>query len=134
MNAEAAEGMKKMPLYQVYARIAPKPQDWPMLITKLGELIPRDYDWSKEAAAMKTPTMIVVGDADAVRTAHAVECFELLGGGQQDAGWDGAKRPISQLAIMPGTTHYNIIATTKLANIVTPFLDAPPNSRNQEVI
>lgn len=122
---EAVESKKKLPLYRVYAGIAPRPDDWPILLAKLGDLVSRNYDWMQEAAAMKAPAMIVVGDADAVRTSHSVECFELLGGGQRDAGWDGSGSPVAQLAILPGTTHYNIISTSTLARAVVPFLDAP---------
>ena len=52
--------------------------------------------------------MIVFADADAVRTAHIMEFFGVLGGGQRDAGLDGSGRPANQLAILPGLTHYNI--------------------------
>lgn len=83
--------MKQSPMYQLYSRIAPKPEDWPVLLTKLGDLLRRDYDWSEEVAAIETPTMIVVGDADSVSAAHAVQFFELLGGGKRDAGWDGSR-------------------------------------------
>ena len=99
---------------------APKPEDWPVLITKLGELLQRDYDWSKDVAGM-----VVVGDADSVRTSHAVEMFELLGGGKGDAGWDGSGMPNSRLAILPSTTHYKIFSSPSLASTVKPFLDAP---------
>jgi pimeloyl-ACP methyl ester carboxylesterase len=95
------------------------------LLTKLGQLLKQDYDWSKDVTAIQAPTLIVVGDADAVRTAHAIQFFELLGGGQADAGWDGSGMPNSQLAILPGTTHYTIFSSPKLASNVTPFLDAP---------
>src|SRR5688572_960783 len=71
------------------------------------------------------PTLLIVGDADMVRTAHAVEFFALLGGGQRDAGWDGAGRPASQLAILPGVTHYDIFMRAEITAAVTPFLDAP---------
>jgi pimeloyl-ACP methyl ester carboxylesterase len=127
---EAAEPMKQTPMYQLYARIAPRPEDWPVLFTKLGELLRKDYDWSKEVAEIKAPTMIVVGDADGVRTAHAVEFFELLGGGKVDAGWDGSKMSNARLAILPGITHYNILSAPVLASTVAPFLDAPmPDAR-----
>jgi pimeloyl-ACP methyl ester carboxylesterase len=125
LGLEAAEAMKSSPLYRLYAKIAPKPQDWPVLIRKLGELLPRDYDWSKEVAAMKAPTMLVFGDADAVRTQHAVEFFEQLGGGKKDAGWDGSGAPVAKLAILPGFTHYNILDCPVLATLVNAFLDAP---------
>lgn len=36
------------------------------------------YDWSEAVSGLKLPVLIVVGDADSVRTAHAVEFVELL--------------------------------------------------------
>ena len=124
MGPEAAEPMKQTPMYGLYAGVAPRPEDWPVLLTKLGELLGRDYDWSEDVAAMEVPTMIVVGDADSVRTAHAVEFFGLLGGGKQDAGWDGSGISDARLAILPGTTHYDIFYSPALAAAVTSFLDA----------
>ena len=130
MGPQVAEPMKQTPMYQHYASIAPKPEDWPVLLTKLGELLRQDYDWSNEVAAIKAPTLIVVGDADSVRTAHAVAFFELLGGGKVDAGWDGSGMSIARLAILPATTHYNIYSSPTLAAVVAPFLDAPmPGAR-----
>ncbi len=125
MGPQIAEQMKQTPMYQLYASIAPKPQDWPVLLTKLGELLRQDYDWSKDVAAIKAPTLIVVGDADSVRTAHAVAFFELLGGGKVDAGWDGSGISNARLAILPATTHYNIYSSPMLVAVVAPFLDAP---------
>lgn len=125
MGPQVAEPMKQTPMYQQYASIAPKPEDWSVLLTKLGGLLQQDYDWSKEVAAMKAPTLIVVGDADSVRTAHAVAFFELLGGGKVDAGWDGSGMSNARLAILPATTHYNIFSTPQLSAVVAPFLDAP---------
>jgi pimeloyl-ACP methyl ester carboxylesterase len=129
MSAQIAEPMKQTPMYQHYAGIAPNPEDWPVLLTKLGRLLGRDYDWSKEVAAIKVPTLIVVGDADSVRTAHAVAFFELLGGGKVDAGWGGSGMSNARLAILPATTHYNIYSSPQLSVVVAPFLDAPmPNA------
>ena len=125
MGPEAAEPMKQTPMYQLYSGVAPRPEDWPILLTRLGELLGQDYDWSEEAAAMDVPTMLVVGDADSVRTSHAVEFFELLGGGKQDAGWDRSGMSDARLAILPGTTHYDIFFSPALAAAVAPFLDAP---------
>lgn len=124
MGPGAAEPMKQTPMYQLYARAAPRPADWPALLTKLGDLLRKDYDWSKDVAAIKSPTLLVVGDADAVRTSHAVQFFELLGGGKQDAGWDGSGMSRARLAILPGLTHYTIFSSPALAATVTPFLDA----------
>lgn len=125
MGPEAAEPMKGTPMYRLYASVAPRPEDWPVLLTKLGELLRQDYDWAREVEEIEAPAMIVVGDADSVRTAHAVEFFELLGGGKADAGWDGSGMPNARLAVLPGTTHYDIFSSPTLAPAVAPFLDAP---------
>jgi pimeloyl-ACP methyl ester carboxylesterase len=125
MNAEVAKTWVGSPMHQAYASVAPNLEDWPTLVAKTGQLVSQDYDWSAGVAAIKSPTMIVVGDADSVRTAHAVELFELLGGGQRDAGWDGSGMSNARLAILPGTTHYNIFSSPALVSAVTPFLDAP---------
>ena len=69
--------------------------------------------------------MLVVGDADGVRTAHAIAFYELLGGGKADAGFDGSRMSVARLAILPGLTHYTIFSSPALASAVTPFLDAP---------
>jgi pimeloyl-ACP methyl ester carboxylesterase len=125
MGPEAAEPMKQTPMYLVYSSVAPRPEDWPVLLTKLGQLLGQDYDLSEAVAAIEAPTMIVVGDADSVRTAHAVEFFELLGGGKADAGWDGSGMSNARLAILPAATHYDIFFSPTLASTVTAFLDAP---------
>jgi pimeloyl-ACP methyl ester carboxylesterase len=122
---DSAARMKQTPMYQLYSQLAPKPEDWPVLHTKLGEMLRKDYDWSKDIPAIKVPVLLVFGDADAVRTAHAVQFFELLGGGKKDGGWDGSGISNACLAILPGLTHYTIFSSPALVTIVTPFLDAP---------
>jgi hypothetical protein len=95
-----------------------------------GQLLSQDYDWSPAASALKILTLIVVGDADGVRTAYAVEFFERLGGGQRDAGWYRTGMSNARLTILPGTTHANILFSPVLVSTVTPFLDAPmPNAK-----
>jgi pimeloyl-ACP methyl ester carboxylesterase len=124
MGAGLAEMMKPSPIYQTYARVAPRPEDWPVLLTKIGELLRKDYDWTKEVAAIHAPTMLVFADADAVRPEHMVEFFQLLGGGKKDGGWDGSGMSKARLAILPGLTHYNILSSPALTPTVMPFLDA----------
>jgi pimeloyl-ACP methyl ester carboxylesterase len=121
--------MKQSPMYQAYAKIAPRPEDWGVLFKKLGELLSKDYDWSNDVAGIKAPTLLVVGDADALRTAHAVEFFELLGGGKKDAGWDGSGMSNARLAILPGTTHYTIFASPEMARAAAEFLAAPMSAK-----
>ena len=125
VGPEAAEAMKQTPMYQLYASIAPRPEDWPRLLSKIGEAMKRDFDFSREIAGIKSTTLVVAGDADIFPPAHAVELFGLLGGGQRDGGWDGSGRPASRLAILPGLTHYSIFSAPALASAVIPFLDEP---------
>jgi len=125
LGPASAEMMKPSPLYQTYARIAPKPENWPVLVTKIGDSLRKDFDWSKDVAAITAPTMLVFGDADAVRPQHIVEFFALLGGGLKDAGWDGSGMSRARLAILPGVTHYNMTDSPALVPTVLPFLEAP---------
>jgi hypothetical protein len=69
--------------------------------------------------------MIDFADADAVRLAHIIEFFGLLGGGQKDAGLNALEDLQTSSPILPGRTHYNISSNATLATVVPPFLDAP---------
>jgi pimeloyl-ACP methyl ester carboxylesterase len=124
-SPELAGVLEQSPLYERYSRLAPRVEDWPTLIAKTSELLKEDYDWTAEIEQLEAPTMLVFADADSVRPAHIVEFYGLLGGGLRDAGWDGSLRPTARLAILPGTTHYDIYASPALAPAVTSFLDAP---------
>jgi pimeloyl-ACP methyl ester carboxylesterase len=99
-----------------------------VLFTKLSELLKRDYDWSKDVSAIKTPTILIFADADSIMPAHIVEFYGLLGGGKKDAGLDGTERSVTQLAIFPGVTHYTVLSSPAFATTVISFLRTPiPN-------
>jgi pimeloyl-ACP methyl ester carboxylesterase len=129
MGPQAADMLRASPLGELYARTAPRPDDWPVLVAKTADLVKADYDWTAETEAITIPTLLVFADADSVRPAHIVEFYGLLGGGLRDAGWDGSRRPIAQLAILPGTTHYDIFVAPALAPTVLPFVEAPAAPR-----
>jgi len=120
---EVAEWMKSTPMYQAYVQVAPRKEDWPKFVAKMGDLMRTDYNWSEDVPKLKTPVMLVYGDADVIRTSHAVEFFELLGGGKKDPGWDGSGMSNARLAILPGITHYNIFTSDALASTAVTFLD-----------
>ncbi|SCE99905.1 Pimeloyl-ACP methyl ester carboxylesterase [Micromonospora purpureochromogenes] len=121
-DERTGEQMRGTPPHELYVRIAPRPEDWPGLWAKGGELLRREYDWSAEVAALTVPTMLVYADADSIPVTHMAEFFGLLGGGHRDAGWDGADRPASRLAVLPGLTHYDIVTAPALPAAVLPFL------------
>jgi pimeloyl-ACP methyl ester carboxylesterase len=124
MGPEIAEPFKQTPMYETYKQIAPNVEAWPVLVTQLTELLKIDYDWSAEVPGLSMPVMLVIGDADGLPPSHAVEFFELLGGGKRDAGFDGSGMTPHRLAILPGVTHYDINISPALAQAVIPFVTA----------
>jgi pimeloyl-ACP methyl ester carboxylesterase len=86
----------------------------------------REYeDFTAEAiSSITAPTLLIIGDSDLVRPEHAVEMFRLLGGGV--FGDTPAGLPVSQLAVLPGTSHVTLVDRADLLlAIIPPFLDAP---------
>jgi pimeloyl-ACP methyl ester carboxylesterase len=127
VTPEAAAFMKDTPMYQLYERVAPRPEDFPRLVGKIGESMAKDFDFSDEVRGLKVPTLFACADADMFPPSHAVEVFALLDGGQRDGGWMGEGRPKGghALAILPGLTHYDIGRSPLLAETVLAFIDAP---------
>jgi pimeloyl-ACP methyl ester carboxylesterase len=123
MRPEVAEPLKHSPMYEAYVQIAPRKEDWPVLVTQLTTALKIDYDWSADVAKLSMPIMIVVGDADGLPPSHAVEFFGLLGGGKRDANWDRSGMTHHRLAVLPGLTHYDINVSPTLSRVVIPFLD-----------
>jgi pimeloyl-ACP methyl ester carboxylesterase len=131
MAAIDPESFVGTPLYDAYMRVAPKPEDFFRFATAMREAMSRDYDWKDKISALKAPTLIIAGDSDSFPPAHAAEFFSLLGGGLQDAGWNGEHLLPSQLAIFPGATHYNMCDRADLLlPVLAPFLDSE-QARNQ---
>lgn len=113
--------LRHSPLYVAWHKVAPDPESFPALIDATGELLRQDYNWSVEVGKLPMPVMPVYGDADSISPAAAAEFFGLLGGGQRDANWDGSLRPVSRLAVLPGRTHYDMLADPGLPQMVTSF-------------
>jgi pimeloyl-ACP methyl ester carboxylesterase len=129
MGPGTADQMMATPMYEAYKRVAPRVEDWPVLVGQLIEAIKLDYDWSAEVPGLAMPTMLVVGDADGLPPSHAVEFFNLLGGGLRDASWDASGVTQHRLAVLPGVTHYDINVAPGLAAAVIPFLDDASGAR-----
>ena len=122
---QAAEGMKQTPMYPMYVQLMPDAEkNWPKTVAQTGALVNTDYDWSAEVKQITAPTMLVFADWDAIRIAHIATFFELLGGGLQDAQWDGSGMNKNRLAILPGATHYSTFMDPRLAPTALGFLDA----------
>ncbi|OLE23343.1 MAG: alpha/beta hydrolase [Catenulispora sp. 13_1_20CM_3_70_7] len=125
MTPESAQFMKETPMWELYERTAPRPEDFSVLIGKMGELLRQPFDYAEEIRKIEVPTELVFADADICSPQHICDFWALLGGGQRDAGWDGAGRPGKhQLAILPNTTHYSIFMAPALMPAIEQFLDA----------
>lgn len=114
--------LRQSPLYAAYAAVAPDVGHFEVLMDKMGDLLRTDHDWSADLQDLSTPTLLVFGDADSMPPAYASEFFARLGGGLRDGGWDGSGRSPNQLAILPGATHHDIIASPLLEPAVRDFL------------
>ena len=127
VGPDAVEFLKDTPMYQLYQRVAPRPEDFGKLLGKMGASMAKDFDFSEEVRGLKVPTLIAAADADMAPPSHYVEIFALLDGGQRDGGWMGEDRPKGghALAIIPGATHYDICNSPVLAAAALAFLDAP---------
>ena len=125
VTGAAAEFMKGTPMWELYQRVAPRPEDFPRLLDKIGASMAKDFDFSDEVRGLKVPTLIMCADADMAPPSHYVEVFKLLDGGLRDGGWMGEGRPKGghALAILPGLTHYNIGASPLFAEATLAFLD-----------
>jgi hypothetical protein len=120
--------MKDTPMYQLYQRVAPRPEDFPRLLDKIGEAMAKDFDFTDEVRALPMPTLFVAADADMAPPSHYAEVFKLLDGGLRDGGWMGEGRPKGghALAILPGLTHYNIFSSPLFVAVTLAFLDNQP--------
>lgn len=118
MNVDMFAGM---PFAEDYRKLAANPDGFRALASKLIDLEKEPMAWEADVKALKTPVLIIVGDADVVTLEHAVAMFRLLGGGGM--GDMGAPLPASRLAVLPATSHTAVMGQVDLlSQIVEPFL------------
>jgi pimeloyl-ACP methyl ester carboxylesterase len=112
------------PMEREYQAKSPHPDKLQDLLDKLGAYDEGFTGWSDaEVAGISAPTLITVGDCDAVKLDHVIRFLRLRGG---DVNGDFVGVPSSQLAVFPGTTHFFGLARTELVlDVVLHFLDAP---------
>ncbi|MDQ3832653.1 MAG: alpha/beta hydrolase [Actinomycetota bacterium] len=123
------EAFAGSPIEEALLRTAPYPDDFPTLVAKMKQLDMEPFAWPPEdIRGIAAPTLLIVGDSDAIRLEHAVELFRLLGGGVMG---DLAGLPKSQLAVLPSTTHFVppgsgvLDRADWLMAMIPPFLDTP---------
>jgi pimeloyl-ACP methyl ester carboxylesterase len=122
VTRESAAMFMQTPLYDGYKAVAPRVEDFPEFVARMGDAIRKPFDWSQEARELKPTTLLVYGDSDMFEPEHIVRFYQLLGGGLHDAGWDGSGMVRHRLAILPGVTHYEMSDAPGLTDTALAFL------------
>ena len=106
------------PFHDEYMSIAPRPDDFPVLLERVKQMNAQVQDWPAEALrAIKLHVLTIIGDADIVQAEPAVEMFRLFGGGAADY----SDAPRSQLGIIPGANHITVVHR---AELLVPMLES----------
>jgi pimeloyl-ACP methyl ester carboxylesterase len=115
------EMITAMPFAKEYPKLAANPNGFPELARKLIALEKEPMAWEAEVKALKTPVLIIAGDADVATLEHNVAMFRLLGGGVM--GDMGKPLPASRLAVLPATSHTAVITQVEVLHaLIEPFL------------
>lgn len=123
VSAAALPTMTSMPMYKTYVAVAPRKDEFPRLLDTLGAYMKQKYDWSPEVPKLAMPVMLVYGDSDMFLPEHEIKFYQLLGGGLKDAGSKRETMSKNRLAILPNTTHYDMLQAPALVPTVQSFLN-----------
>jgi pimeloyl-ACP methyl ester carboxylesterase len=93
----------------------PDPQRFPQFLDKFGKMMSEDYDWSKDVAQLPMPVLLVFADNDSISQKHIAEFFAL----------QNTQLSQSRLAIVTGYSHYNLLSSPEVPQIIGKFLADP---------
>jgi pimeloyl-ACP methyl ester carboxylesterase len=109
------------PLEQEYRKLAANPNGFRELARKLIALEHEPMAWEAEVKAIRSPVLVIAGDADVSTLEHNVALFRLLGGGEM--GDMGKPLAASRLAVLPASSHTAVIGQAALLHaLIEPFL------------
>lgn len=109
------------PMEDAWKQYAPDPEGFRPFVERMIALEHEPMDWEADVRALRTPVLMIGGDADVTTLEHMVAMFRLLGGGAM--GDMGNPLPASRLAILPATSHTAIIDQVDLLDgFIAPFL------------
>jgi pimeloyl-ACP methyl ester carboxylesterase len=120
MAAKASElgaGVARSPLAKLYPAA-----NWDVLFRKIGEMESEPFNWSEEVGKINATALLVFADADAIRPEHITDFYKRFGGFMRDGAVDGSQRSKSCLAIVPNSTHYNLLRNTVVGQMAIDFL------------
>jgi pimeloyl-ACP methyl ester carboxylesterase len=124
VSAALAENLMHTPT-GLFSKQWPDPQRFPQFLDKFGKMMSEDYDWSKDVAQLPMPVLLVFADNDSISQKHIAEFFAMLGGGVTEPGWQNTQLSQSRLAIVPGYSHYNLLSSPEVPQIIGKFLADP---------
>lgn len=117
------EMMEASPFYEAYKKTSPHPEKFRTLVKKVQAFVGAEGFKADELRKIKAPVLFLLGDADGPTVEHGAQMLRLFGGG--GFGDTGAPRAKSQLAILPGTSHVDLISRGEwIGQLIAPFLDA----------
>ncbi|TDD87995.1 alpha/beta hydrolase [Actinomadura darangshiensis] len=129
---EAIEGLTATafagtPVEKAFKKHTPDAAAFDAYLEKMKVLGIEDQNISDaQMRSISARTMVIIGDADAVKPEHAVAMFNLRGGGDEEAAASGTlpEAPAARLVILPATSHIGIFGQSALvAPMVNAFLN-----------
>jgi pimeloyl-ACP methyl ester carboxylesterase len=124
IKAIKPEDMEKSPMADAYRKVSPHPEKFKTLVRKIQGLESFDGYKLDDLKKIKAPVLFILGDADYGTVEHGAAMLRLFGGGAF-GDLPGQPRAKSQLAILPGTSHIEVVLRADLvAQMATAFLDA----------
>ena len=123
----SGEGFAGTPVEKAFKEHTPEATAFDAYVEKMKVLGINDQNMSDaQVSSISAKTMVVVGDADAVKPEHALAMFELRGGGDEEAAASGMLQnvPAARLVILPATSHIGVSGESAvLVPMVSAFLD-----------
>lgn len=111
-----------MPFFAEKHKQSANPEAYVAFLKKMIALEHEPMAWEEDVKKLRTPVLIIAGDADVATLEHIVSMFKLLGGGVM--GDMGKPLPESRLAILPATSHTAVISQPELLiAFIEPFLN-----------
>lgn len=108
------------PMEDAWKQFASNPDGFRPFVERMIALEHEPLEWADDVRALKTPMLIIAGDADMMTLEHIISLFRLVGGGAP--GDMGKPLGASRLAILPATSHTAVIDQVDLLmGFIEPF-------------
>ena len=127
IEALSASSFAGTPVEKAFKEHTPDATAFDAYLEKMKVLNIDDQNISDaQMRSISAKTMVIVGDADAVKPEHALAMFKFRGGGDEEAAASGTlqKVPAARLVILAATSHIGISGeSAALVPMVSAFLD-----------